>query len=462
MLTKEEIEILEKLQGNEYTAEYFFIQLKKDPQYVEILSERVQAERKMIENKKTDGNGIDISLEIIKTSEIALKSVLNYMSLTLIDMKYFDRSKAPDSFTYPNMEQIIDLLTEKFRMYFFPNEKRKDLSELNQFQITLKPESFYPFYMADFSNTIAGFNGKKKDNYNSFEDKLKVITDQGILEITDYSNLKGKKLNTLAKKLLDICILKLSQTLIYQSITPNNRSVSLTVEELAILLNQPLETDKQRERFIERIYTSAKQLQCLIWTQSNKNKIKKFRDLEFDNITLIARTRKRKNTFEIIFTEEAARLLALAPVCESFPTNLFQLDNRYGNAYEIGRKMIRHSNIDSNRAKGTECTLSIPKLIENSEIPTFKEIIEIKNRRDWKQQIKEQLENNLNHLKNVCFLKRWEYRTPTGESYTPKQADKLTAMEYQSLVVDYAINYSEEEQSKRLSREEKYNKNKDS
>lgn len=128
-LTQEEVKTLEALQGNEYTAEYFFIQLKKRPEYVKILSERVQAERKLINNnQKSDDKetSLDFNLELekIKISEISLKSVLNYMSLALIDMSSFDISKAPDSFNYQNMEQIIDLLTEKFRLYFFPDELR--------------------------------------------------------------------------------------------------------------------------------------------------------------------------------------------------------------------------------------------------------------------------------------------------------------------------------------------------
>lgn len=456
MLTKEEIEILEKLQGNEYTAEYFFIQLKKDPQYVEILSERVQAERKMIENKKTDENGIDISLEIIKTSEIALKSVLNYMSLTLIDMKYFDRSKAPDSFTYPNMEQIIDLLTEKFRMYFFPNEKRKDLSELNQFQIPIKGDQFYSFYSAAFTNEIAKFS-EKRASIKAIEDYAVINADQGTLKIIDYSTLKGKKPNTLAKKLLDICTLKVSQTLVHGATFPNTRSASFTVEELAELTNQPLETDRQREKFIERIYSSLTQLKHLYWQQSNKKKIKKFSDFLYNEIVLVESTGKyNKNTFYLLFSESAARILAISPVCESFPTNLFKAESRYSNAYEIGRKLISHTNIYNNRIKGNNCTLSVKKIIENTSIPTFEEIIEIQKRRDWKEKIKKPLERDLNNLLAVGVLSRWEYRDPKGNTYTSEQANDLNAIEYQELMMDFSVCYSDEEQSKRLISEEKH------
>lgn len=459
MLTKEEIEILEKLQGNEYTAEYFFIQLKKDPQYVEILSERVQAERKLIEsNQKSEDKetilDFNLELEKIKISEISLKSVLNYMSLALIDMSSFDVSKAPDSFNYQNMEQIIDLLTEKFRLYFFPNEKRKDLSELNQ--ITIKGDQFYSFYSAAFTNEIAKFS-EKRASIKAFEDYAVINADQGTLKIIDYSTLKGKKPNTLAKKLLDICTLKVSQTLVHGATFPNTRIASFTVEELAELTNQPLETDRQREKFIERIYSSLTQLKHLYWQQSNKKKIKKFSDFLYKEIVLVESTGKyNKNTFYLLFSESAARILAISPVCESFPTNLFKAESRYSNAYEIGRKLISHTNIYNNRIKGNNCTLSVKKIIESTSIPTFEEIIEIQKRRDWKEKIKKPLERDLNNLLAVGVLSRWEYRDPKGNTYTSEQANDLNAIEYQELMMDFSVCYSDEEQSKRLISEEKH------
>ena len=461
MLTKEEIEILEKLQGNEYTAEYFFIQLKKDPQYVEILSERVQAERKLIEsNQKSEDKetilDFNLELEKIKISEISLKSVLNYMSLALIDMSSFDVSKAPDSFNYQNMEQIIDLLTEKFRLYFFPNEKRKDLSELNQFQIPIKGDQFYSFYSAAFTNEIAKFS-EKRASIKAFEDYAVINADQGTLKIIDYSTLKGKKPNTLAKKLLDICTLKVSQTLVHGATFPNTRIASFTVEELAELTNQPLETDRQREKFIERIYSSLTQLKHLYWQQSNKKKIKKFSDFLYKEIVLVESTGKyNKNTFFLLFSESAARILAISPVCESFPTNLFKAESRYSNAYEIGRKLISHTNIYNNRIKGNNCTLSVKKIIESTSIPTFEEIIEIQKRRDWKEKIKKPLERDLNNLLAVGVLSRWEYRDPKGNTYTSEQANDLNAIEYQELMMDFSVCYSDEEQSKRLISEEKH------
>ena len=324
---------------------------------------------------------------------------------------------------------------------------RKSRESITEEEQIIKTEQWLTTYMPAFSNTIASFK-EKNANIKEFEDIAELKTPHGTLKIIDYSKLKGKKLNTPAKKILDMCILKVSQTLVYGATDPNNRYVSFTVEELAQLMDQSLETARQREKFIERVYESAKQLKYIRWTQSNGSK--KIKDLKYDDIALFEYSGKDKNVFKFMFTQSAAFLLAHSPVCESFPTNLFKLDNRYGgNAYEIGRKMIRHTDIYVNRKKGNNCTLSVVKLIENSEIPTFEDI-ESKNRRDWKEKIKKPLEKALNDLLEIGFLSRWEYRTPTEKRLTQKQADKLNAKEYQSLVVDFSIFYSEEEQAKRF------------
>lgn len=319
-------------------------------------------------------------------------------------------------------------------------------------ELMLTAEQWYTTCMPDFSNSIAGFK-KEKASINQFEDFAEVVTKHGTLKIIDYSKLKSKKLNLLSNKVLDICILKISQTLVHGATNPNNRYISFTVEELAELTNQSLETPKQREKFIERIYESTKQLSSVHWIQSNENKTRKIKNLKYDEIALYEYTGKEKNVFKFMFTQTAAYLIANSPQCESFPTNLFKLDNRYGgNAYEIARKMIRHTDNYSNRKKGTNCTLSVTKLIENSAIPSFEEL-ENQNRRDWKEKIKKPFEKALNDLLNVNVLSRWEYRTPTGKRYTTKQADKLNSLEYQNLVVDFSMFYSDEEYNKRLTTE---------
>ena len=89
--TEEENETLEKLQGNEYTAEYFYLQLKKNKMYTDYLFKCAHPE---------DETNADIEKIVLD-----LRAALDYMSLALIDMKYFDFDKAPDSFKFENMER---------------------------------------------------------------------------------------------------------------------------------------------------------------------------------------------------------------------------------------------------------------------------------------------------------------------------------------------------------------------
>jgi hypothetical protein len=151
--TEEETKTLEKLQGNEYAAEYFFLQMKKSKMYTDYLLERVQYEQDLIKKNKFD---IDNSLEKLeKIASFALKSVLEYMTLTLIDMKYFDVDKAADSITdTDNMNQVIDLLTEKFKNYLFPIESKENTALSKFFEDIAKQPEYYLFGRDRINNML--------------------------------------------------------------------------------------------------------------------------------------------------------------------------------------------------------------------------------------------------------------------------------------------------------------------
>lgn len=138
--TEEENETLEKLQGNEYTAEYFYLQLKKNKMYTDYLFKCAHPE---------DETNADIEKIVLD-----LRAALDYMSLALIDMKYFDFDKAPDSFKFENMEQAINLLTEKFKTYLFPNESNENTALSKCIEDIAKQPKNYLYARDLISNVI--------------------------------------------------------------------------------------------------------------------------------------------------------------------------------------------------------------------------------------------------------------------------------------------------------------------
>lgn len=287
MLTKEEIETLDKLQDNEYTAEYFFIQLKKDPRYVELLSERAQAERKLIDSnqklevKETNDITFDITLEKIKISEIALKSVLNYMSLALIDMSEFDIKKAPNTFTLQNMEQIIDLLTEKFRLFFYPNEtiRKQDQARgitSRYIEDMIKPAKSYTYARDRINNKLLNEPIPTDGTPVEVDEKIKKISGvksilyfdiDGAVEETDM-NERDISLSEFDKQIMNAVISLMRAG-----------NVIITLQSIYQVLSHNRKS-KLTDNWKEKIETSMSKLHSIRITADFSNTLKYYHELE--------------------------------------------------------------------------------------------------------------------------------------------------------------------------------------
>jgi hypothetical protein len=65
--------------------------------------------------------------------------------------------------------------------------------------------------------------------------------------------------------------------------------------------------------------------------------------------------------------------------------------------------------------------LKVITLLEETTLPTYEEVV--KTRKSWEERLKEPLENALDHLTQINFLKDWRYCKPKGETLEDADAD---------------------------------------
>ena len=194
--------------------------------------------------------------------------------------------------------------------------------------------------------------------------------------------------------------------------------------------------DERIKMFKRDIRRDLRDLSSVLWSgEETKGKNKG----DYVDMRIISSHRINKGTITINFDIDAAYYLVNSYITQ-FPTTLLMHDNRKTNAYNIGVKLATHNSIDRNIKIGTNCSLSVKKLLEASEeIPTIEEL-KRRGQRNWKDKIKKPLESALEEIKNVGYLERWEYRDPkTGTIYTPETARELSWNTFYNLIIDYAV-----------------------
>lgn len=150
---------------------------------------------------------------------------------------------------------------------------------------------------------------------------------------------------------------------------------------------------------------------------------------------------KRREKIKINFDVEGAKYLINNCGISWYSMKLLKIASP--NAYAMAIKIVQRSSIYSNIRKGVESTLSVHSLLKSAPgIPSYDDLMKA-NDRHWKVKIKKRLEEALNELIEVKYLKKWEYRNPRVQKgikkLTPKDADKLPWRDFELLDVDYVL-----------------------
>ena len=249
------------------------------------------------------------------------------------------------------------------------------------------------------------------------------------------------------------------------------RDVTIPLREYAKLLgydveehetSTPEEAEREKKRAKNQLDNARKAIKedldiihasTLTWEEPIKGKAR-----DFARVSLVTFTGIRNGEIKISFSPEIARYLSERNLITQYPTKLLRISGRQPNAYYIGRKLAEHYNIDNNQIRGTCDRISIPKLLEVTDLPSYEDV-QKKDRGHWAERIKEPLERALDTLTQEGVLKDWKYTHAKGVDLTEEEAYTITRYEdYAKLYLHFTpadkVDHTERIIAKQKAREE--------
>ena len=219
------------------------------------------------------------------------------------------------------------------------------------------------------------------------------------------------------------------------------REVTIPLREYAQLLgydveehetSTPEEAEREKKRAKAQLDNARKAIRkdldiihasTLTWEESIKGKAG-----DYTRVSLVSATGIRNGLIKISLSPEIASYLAERNILTQYPVNLLSISGRQPTAYYIGRKLAEHYHIYNNQIKRTHDRISIPKLLENTDLASYEEV-QKKDRGHWVERIKEPLEQALDTLTQAGVLKNWEYTHAKGVPLTDEEAGTITNYE---------------------------------
>lgn len=107
------------------------------------------------------------------------------------------------------------------------------------------------------------------------------------------------------------------------------------------------------------------------------------------------------NVIKIEFANKFADYLIRSPLTQ-IPKVLFKVDGRNPNAFKIGYAMFMHYFNDNNIFAGTNNRLSVKKLLEKTDLPSYDEVLEMN--RSWRERIQDPFDRALEYLYSIGFF----------------------------------------------------------
>lgn len=267
--------------------------------------------------------------------------------------------------------------------------------------------------------------------------------------IAAYDKLPGE-LGVSAKKLIHVAIAELTQQNSYHT-APEKVNPVITLDLIAYARANkmdvdvhPQDTQEEADKEDKRVQANVKELK-----KSLRHDIEYISSISYSQVDrksedfrisrLFSSGEVRGYVIRINFDPQAAEVLVNHSVLSHHSPRLLAIDNKHPNSYAIGCAIEEHYFIDHNLEAGTANTLTVHTLIDRSpDIATVSEYT-AKGRRDWKERIKQRVEDALDEAVSVNLITRWEYRTKNDDVLSREEAAALTLEEYDSLRVDYIM-----------------------
>lgn len=282
--------------------------------------------------------------------------------------------------------------------------------------------TFFPMAHGKATDALAFMNGRNAE-VNPVT-KTGIINKFGVeLAILKLTELQAS-LGISTDKLLSTAIATFTKQNDFRHIQGRepNREISIPLKEYASLLGYDVTNKSQLDnarkavkRDLDIIHASV-----LTWEEPIKGK-----NRDFERVSLVTYTGIKNGNIKISFSPEIASYLAERNLITQYPTKLLSISGRQPNAYYIGRKLYEHYNIDNNQIRGTHDRISIAKLLEVTDLPTYEEV-QATDRGHWQERIKEPLERALDTLTEKEILKDWKYTHARGVDLTEEEASNIT------------------------------------
>ena len=325
---------------------------------------------------------------------------------------------------------------------------------------SLLEKEFYPMPTGVLSSLFASMTLKDAE-VDTRTHTATIRRGNGTLTIDHFENLMGG-LGTSAQKILDTAKAHLVNQNFYRG-NDVNPTVEIPLLEYGIATNyvrdiRQMATKAEQAEENKRIATRLKNLKKSIKkdlsdievVSADYTEVRGKNRQDYGKIRIISSHAIRGGVIRINFDIDAARYFM--NTSQTFmPRVLLLHDNKNPNAYAIGKKLAEHNNMDSNWARGTNCTLSVKSLLEAApEIPTIEEL-QARKARNWRDKIKKKLEAALDANVEIGYLKKWEYRDPSsGKRYNAEKSNALTWPAYSRLMVDYVPIISPDQEERRM------------
>lgn len=361
----------------------------------------------------------------------------------------------------PKWEEIVNRATARLEA-----SGKQKLGDVKTITKNLFSDAYAPMLDGTASNDLLKITTKGK-RADSFTGTAVITTASGSkITIEKFDELQGA-LSVSAHKLLAASLTYLADANFFRSTTSINPTVEIPIIEYGeangiqltprIMDTPEAQAEENRlsdgriKEFKKALRRDAHDVSSIVWSGEGGKGRKKG---DYIEMRLFSAHSIRGNVLRINFDIDAATYFVNAYITQS-PVALYRHDNRKPNAYALGRKIAYHNALDQNRAAGTECTLSVKKLLEAApEIPTL-EAIEARGQRNWKDKIKKPLESALDENIRVGLISKWEYRdSSTGETFTAETSKNMTWAQFSALKVDWVMIDAPEQTERREARAE--------
>lgn len=188
---------------------------------------------------------------------------------------------------------------------------------------------------------------------------------------------------------------------------------------------------KKTKKDLDTLYNSSAS-----WTQ-NKARSKSETE-DFCKVRLVQKVGIVDGYIHITFSDDYAEYLMGLPL-NQYSRALLRADERKPVAYAIGRILCKHYNMDNNQKKGTANLIKISSILDSEliDLPSIDKVR--KDRKDWRERIKDPVEKALDSLVNDGCLEPLhpEDAQKDGWFYCHSKGVRLTDEESADLDTNY-------------------------